>query len=69
MELYRFGIAELTGMLENRELSARDIHDSVYRRIDAVEGKIRAYVTITKEKALAMAEQADKERQCEDVSP
>ena len=61
MELYSFGIAELTGMLENRELSARDIHDSVYRRIDAVEGKIRAYVTITKEKALAMAEQADKE--------
>ena len=61
MELYRFGIAELTGMLENRELSARDIHDSVYRRIEAVEGKIRAYVTITKEKALAMAEQADKE--------
>lgn len=61
MDLFSFGIAELKKKLENRELSARDICDSVYRRIDEVEGKIRAYVTITKEKALAMAELADKD--------
>ncbi|PKL52096.1 MAG: Asp-tRNA(Asn)/Glu-tRNA(Gln) amidotransferase GatCAB subunit A [Nitrospira bacterium HGW-Nitrospira-1] len=62
MELYSFGIAELKRMLENREVSAKDIHGSVYKRIDAVEGRIRAYVTITQEKALEMAEQSDKER-------
>jgi len=48
-------------MLENREISARDIYDSVYRRIDTVENKIRSYITVTREKALDMAEQADKE--------
>lgn len=61
MELFSLGIAELTKMLENRKISARDIHDSVYKRIDAVEDRIRAYITVTREKALEMAEEADKE--------
>ena len=61
MDLFSFGIAELIKKLENREISARDIHASVYKRIDAVEGRIRAYVTLTEEKALEMAEQSDKD--------
>jgi aspartyl-tRNA(Asn)/glutamyl-tRNA(Gln) amidotransferase subunit A len=48
-------------MLERREISARDICGSVYKRIEAVEDRIRAYVTVTREKAMEMAEQADKE--------
>ncbi|MBS1126386.1 MAG: glutamyl-tRNA(Gln) amidotransferase subunit, partial [Nitrospirae bacterium] len=60
LELYRFGIAELKSMLENREISARDIHESIYKRIGAVEGSIRAYITTTQGKAFEMAEQADK---------
>ena len=39
MELFSLGIAELRKMLEKREISARDIHDSVFKRIDAVEGR------------------------------
>ncbi len=61
MELFSLGISELHKKLQEREISARDIHDSVYKRIDAVDGRIRAYVTVTREKALKMAEQADKE--------
>lgn len=48
-------------MLESREISATDIHDSIYKRIGAVEDRIRAYITVTREKALEMAEEADKE--------
>jgi aspartyl-tRNA(Asn)/glutamyl-tRNA(Gln) amidotransferase subunit A len=48
-------------MLERHEISAKDIYASVHRRIDAVEDRIRAYVTVTHEKALEMADNADKE--------
>jgi len=61
LELFSLGIAELNKKLQKREISARDIHNSVYKRIDAVEDRIRAYVTVTREKALEMAEQSDKE--------
>ena len=61
MELFGLGIAELRKMLEKREISGVDIYSSVFNRIDAVEGRIRAYVTVTREKALEMAGQSDKE--------
>jgi aspartyl-tRNA(Asn)/glutamyl-tRNA(Gln) amidotransferase subunit A len=62
LELSSFGIAELRRMLENREISARELYDSVFKRIDAVEDRIRAFVTVTREQALHMAEQADDDR-------
>jgi aspartyl-tRNA(Asn)/glutamyl-tRNA(Gln) amidotransferase subunit A len=61
LELFSLGISELNRKLQKREISAVDIHDSVYKRIDSVEGRIRAYVTVTREKALEMAEHSDKE--------
>jgi aspartyl-tRNA(Asn)/glutamyl-tRNA(Gln) amidotransferase subunit A len=61
LELFSLGIAELRKMLEKREISARDIHGSVYKRIDAVEDRIKAYVTVTREKALDMSERSDNE--------
>lgn len=61
LELFSLGISELNRKLQRREISALDIHDSVYKRIDAVEDRIRAYVTVTREKALEMADQSNKE--------
>ena len=61
MELFSLGISELNKLLEERKISARDIHESVYKRIEAVESRIRAYITVTREKALEMTEEADKE--------
>jgi aspartyl-tRNA(Asn)/glutamyl-tRNA(Gln) amidotransferase subunit A len=61
LELFSLGIAELRKMLEKREISARDVHASLYKRIGAVEDRIRAYVTVTREKALEMAERSDEE--------
>ncbi len=60
MELHTLGIAELRELLDRKEVSVRDVVDSVYRRIDAVEDRIRAFVTLTREKALESAAGAQK---------
>ena len=56
------GIAELSELLERRKISAGDIAMSVFDRIDRVEQKVRAYLTLTKDEALHMAAKADQER-------
>ena len=48
-------------MLKKRETSAKEIASSVFERIEQVEGRIKAYLTLTKEEALRIAEQADQE--------
>ena len=62
MELYSLGVFELKQMLDKKEISAAEIVSSVYGRIDAVEEKIKAYVTLTRDEAFEMARTADKER-------
>lgn len=62
MELFNLGIHDLKRMLEKKEISAVEVISSVYGRIDAVEEKIRAYVTLTRDEAFEMAGAADKER-------
>ena len=61
LELYRLGIAELSEMLEKRRLSAKELADAVFDRIGMVENRIKAYVTLTKDEAISLAERADKE--------
>ncbi len=46
-------------MLKKRELSAKEIAISVFDRIEHVESRVKAYLTLTKDKALSMAEKAD----------
>jgi aspartyl-tRNA(Asn)/glutamyl-tRNA(Gln) amidotransferase subunit A len=58
MELHTLGISELRDLLDRKEISAPDILDSVYRRVDMVEDRVRAFVTITREKAREMASEA-----------
>jgi aspartyl-tRNA(Asn)/glutamyl-tRNA(Gln) amidotransferase subunit A len=60
VELFRLNIAELRLLLEKREISSKDIVRSVSERIESVESRIKAYVTVTKEQALRMAKDADK---------
>jgi len=60
MELHTLGIAELRELLDRKEISVRDVVDSVYRRIDAVENRVGAFITLTGEKALEMAAGAQK---------
>ncbi|MBI5848485.1 MAG: Asp-tRNA(Asn)/Glu-tRNA(Gln) amidotransferase subunit GatA [Nitrospirae bacterium] len=61
MELYSKGIAELSEMLKKHETSAKEIAVAVFDRIEQVEDRIRAYLTLTKNEALNRAENIDRE--------
>lgn len=59
MELYQMTIHELHEKLLNKEVSAKEITDSVFLRIEEVEDKVKSYLTVTKEIALEQARLAD----------
>jgi aspartyl-tRNA(Asn)/glutamyl-tRNA(Gln) amidotransferase subunit A len=58
--LNQLTIHELHEKLVKKEVSAKEIAEAVFRRIDAVEGKVEAYVTLTRERAFAEAEKVDR---------
>jgi len=60
MDLHTLSIGELRTLLDRKEVLVKDVVDSVYRRIDAVEGRVRAFVTLTRQRALEMASEAQK---------
>lgn len=60
MELHSLGISELRELLDKREIAVSDIVDSVYKRIEAVENRVKAFVTQTREEAMRMAADAQK---------
>ena len=59
MELFRLTIHELQSLLRAGTVTATDVVGDMYRRIDAVEGSVHAYITLTREAAFAQAEAAD----------
>ena len=59
MELYQRTAHQLHEMLLRKEVTSREITESVLKRIEEVEGRIHAYVTRTPELALEQAAAAD----------
>lgn len=59
MKLYSLTAHELKDKLSKKEISALDIVDSIFKRIDAVENKINAFNTLTKEAAYKKAKEVD----------
>ncbi|NWF75909.1 MAG: Asp-tRNA(Asn)/Glu-tRNA(Gln) amidotransferase subunit GatA [Nitrospirae bacterium] len=55
MKLYELTIAEARKLLKNKEILASEIVNSLYERIDAVEDKIKAYITLTMDHAKKMS--------------
>lgn len=53
---------QLAGLLTGRQISSREVVESVYRRIEAVDGQVGAYLNITRESALEAADQVDRRR-------
>jgi aspartyl-tRNA(Asn)/glutamyl-tRNA(Gln) amidotransferase subunit A len=49
----------LADMLRNREISSRELTESVFDRIDELEGITNAYISLTRDKALEAADLAD----------
>jgi aspartyl-tRNA(Asn)/glutamyl-tRNA(Gln) amidotransferase subunit A len=60
MELHQLTIHELQKLIRSKEVNSSDIVKSVFKRIDAVEGSVHAYITLMKEYALAEAAKADR---------
>lgn len=56
MELYSLELTEIANKIKNKEVKIKEVLDSVYSRIDSIENKVDAYVTITKEEAYKKAE-------------
>ncbi|HYS43534.1 MAG TPA: amidase family protein, partial [Geobacteraceae bacterium] len=60
MELYELTIRELHDKLRKKEVSSVEATHSVLSRIEAVDGKVNAFITVTPEEALKDAAEADK---------
>jgi aspartyl-tRNA(Asn)/glutamyl-tRNA(Gln) amidotransferase subunit A len=58
-DLYWLSIEEARAMLDRRDVSSRELTQAIIERIAAVEPRVRAYVTVTSERALARADAAD----------
>ncbi len=59
LRLNELTISELRRLLDNREIRPHEVIDDVYGRINNVEDKVRAYITITEDAAREMAESAE----------
>ena len=53
-------IHELRDKIQNKEVTIKEVLDSVFQRIEAVENKVEAYVTLNKEYAYKKAEELQK---------
>jgi len=60
MELYELTIAKAHELLKNKEISSVELTRAVLDRIQSIDEKVSAYITVTGKVAEAMAEQADK---------
>jgi aspartyl-tRNA(Asn)/glutamyl-tRNA(Gln) amidotransferase subunit A len=58
-ELYDLTITQARTLLDRREVSSVELTRAVLDRIEAVDGRVRAYVTVTAERALESAASAD----------
>lgn len=59
MRLYEKPAHELHEMLVKKEITSVELTEDVLSRIDEVEGEVKAYLTITREEALAQAKAVD----------
>lgn len=59
MELYKLTAHELHDKLVNKEISSVELTNTMYERIAEVEDKVKAYVTLDKENAMAQAAKVD----------
>jgi len=70
LELFFKNAYELSEMIRNKEISSRELTESVINRIEAVEDRVEAYTTLTKDNAIKTAIEIDnKIQRGESVAP
>lgn len=60
MKLYELTIEQASALLKNKEISSVELTRAVLERIDAVDGKVDAYLTVDADGAVAQARDADR---------
>jgi aspartyl-tRNA(Asn)/glutamyl-tRNA(Gln) amidotransferase subunit A len=68
MELYNRTIHDLHDLLKKGETTSQAVTESVLNRITAVDGNVKAYITVTEERAHQQATEADKRIKAGDTS-
>ena len=69
MDLFSLTMHEISDLLKKKETTSRAVTESVLARIASVDERVKAYLTVTADAALAQAEQADRERSSGTTSP
>ncbi|MEN6319594.1 MAG: Asp-tRNA(Asn)/Glu-tRNA(Gln) amidotransferase subunit GatA [Syntrophaceae bacterium] len=69
MELNQLTIHELQKLIRSREVTSSDIVASVFKRIDAVEKSVHAYITLMREYAFEEARKADQDIKAGNIKP
>ena len=59
MSLFDLKIADLHELLHKKELKVSDLVDESFKRINDVEGKVQAFLTLDEEKAREIAKNLD----------
>ena len=59
MKPYELTIEKASGLLRKKEISSVDLTRAVLERIEAVDGKVDAFLTVDSEGAMAQAKEAD----------
>ena len=60
MDITNLKIRDMRKLLDSKEISAAELACSYIDRIEKYDGKLESYITVTKEKALLDAENAQK---------
>lgn len=58
-KLYEYSATELSSLLRGKEVSAAEITEAALARIEAVEGRVDAFLTVTADEARETAKQVD----------
>lgn len=66
-KLYKLTIKQASDLLAKGEITSVELTNSVFARIETVEPKVGAYITLCKEKALEMARESDERRKNKEV--
>lgn len=69
MKLHELTIEQASGLLKDKKISSVELTRAVLDRIDAVDGKVGAYLTVDADGALATAKAADQRLSTGDAAP
>ncbi|MBF0518449.1 MAG: Asp-tRNA(Asn)/Glu-tRNA(Gln) amidotransferase subunit GatA [Nitrospirae bacterium] len=57
MEYFKLNIKEANALLQNKDITVKELTESVFQRIEVVEKTVNAFVTVTTDKAFEMVEE------------